>query len=181
MFKVETNITEFKEGLKAKLHELIDVDKVLREAALDTVAVVSERVQQHGKKTDGSPIKSGSNSVKGYKSKKTGKVYSKKRRGAEEIDLNTPYSEGYARRRVKKGLQIERIDETYTGDMMGDFIAAPDGKTGYVVGFRGQLSSDKADWNEMRFGTIFQLSESEANFIQEKVKTKINAILNRPS
>lgn len=181
MFKVETNIEQFKQSIKINLQQLIEGDKLLREAALDAVALISDRVQQRGLKSDNSPIKSEKNSVAAHKNNKTGKIFSKKKKTTTRVLLSTPYNEEYAAKRIKKGLEIDKIDLTFSGDMMGDFIVAPEGKTGYVIGFKGQLSSDKADWNERRFGEIFQLSNNEAKLIQDIVAKKINAILNKPS
>lgn len=181
MFKVETNIEQFKNSIKGTLEQLIQGDKLLREVALDTVVLISDRVQQKGLKSDGSPIKSDKNSVSAHKNNKTGKLFSKRKKTTTRVLLSTPYSEEYAAKRVKKGLEIDKIDLTFSGDMMGDFIVAPEGKTGYIIGFKGQLSSDKADWNERRFGTIFQLTDSEANLIKGIVSKKINEIFNKPS
>jgi hypothetical protein len=179
VFKVETNIEQFKNNIKGELAQLIQGDKLLREIALDTVVLISDRIQQRGLKADGTPIKSDKNNIAAHKNFKTGKIFSKRKKTTTRVILSTPYSEEYAKKRVKKGLEIDKIDLTFSGDMMGDFIVAPEGKTGYVIGFKGQLSSDKADWNERKFGTIFQLSDSEAKLIQEKVRIKINEIFNK--
>jgi hypothetical protein len=179
VFKVETNIEQFKQSVKANLQQLVNSDKILREAALGAVALISDRVQQRGLKTDGGKIKSDKNSVAAHKNFKTGKIFSKRKRTTNRVLLSTPYSEEYAETRISKGLEVDKIDLTFSGDMMGDFVVAPDGKTGYVIGFRGQLSSDKADWNERRFGTIFQLSTTEANLVQSIVTKKINEIFNK--
>jgi hypothetical protein len=181
VFKIETNIEQFNQSVKLTMDKLINGDKLLREAALDAIALISHRVQQEGKKTDGSQMKSEKNNIYAHKNNKTGKIFSKRKRTTTRVILSTPYSEEYARERVKKGLEINKVDLTFSGDMMGDFIVAPEGKTGYVIGFRGQHSSDKADWNERLFGTIFQLSDSEASLIQGKVTGKINEIINKPS
>jgi len=177
MFKVESNIEDFKKSVHAKFAQLIDVDKVLREAALGAVALISNRVQNHGLNSDEKPIKSESRTVKAHKSNKTGKIYKNKRKGSSEIHLNTPYSQGYAKHRVDKGKEIDIINLTFSSQMMDNFIVAPEGKTGYIVGFRGKTAADKADWNEARFGKIFQLSKNESDKIQKIVTDKINAIL----
>jgi hypothetical protein len=181
VFKVETNIEQFKKEVNLSLSKLIDGDKLLREAAFNAVALISNRVQQEGKKSDGSLIKSDKNSIPAFKNNKTGKIFSKRKKTTTRVLLSTPYNEEYAKKRFKQGLEINKVDLTFSGDMMGDFIPAPEGKTGYAIGFRGQHSSDKADWNERLFGTIFQLSTNEANLIQGIVTTKINEILNKPS
>lgn len=155
MFKVESNIEQVKKEVKLTINQLIDVDKILREASLDAVVMISDRVQQRGENTAGEKMITKSTPKKGA------------------------YSSSYADKRVKNGLQIEHIDLTFQGDMMNDFTVAPDGETGYIIGFRGQLSSDKSEWNERKFGTIFQLSETESELIKSIITNKINAILNK--
>lgn len=155
MFTVESNIDQVKKQVKLKLEQLIDVDKTLREAALDAVVLISDRVQQRGENTSGQKMITKS-------VKKTGS-----------------YDAYYAEKRTKKGLQTDHIDLTFNGDMMNDFHIAPDGETSYIIGFRGQLSSDKSDWNERKFGTIFQLSGKESELITSIITKRINAILNK--
>lgn len=153
MFKVESDIDKFYQKQLKTFEQLASADKVLREAAFDTVVIISDRVQQQGKKTDGGLIKSKA-------SKKTGE-----------------YSFYHGKQRQKKGFTTEIIDLTFSGDMMGDFVPVPDGPTSYLVGFRGNKSSEVAEFNEQRFGVIFQLSPSELSFIMNKINTKINEIL----
>lgn len=157
MFKVNSNIEQIINIQLKTLDQLADADKVLREAAFNTVAIISHRVQQEGKAINGEQIKS----------------TSKKKYNA--------YSYGYGKKRNKEGYQTEKIDLTFSGDMMGDFLPAPEDKTSYVVGFRGKTASDKADWNERRFGKIFELSKAESDLIGGIISKKVNEILNRQS
>lgn len=153
MFKVESDFDKFYRNHVKTLDQLKSADKVLREAAFDSVVIISDRVQQKGLKTDGDKISS----------------KSKKKTGA--------YSFYYGRKRAKDGFQTGHIDMTYSGDMMGDFVPVPVGQSEYAIGFRGKKTSDVAEFNEMRFGTIFHLSESELNFIMKKINKKVNEIL----
>jgi hypothetical protein len=153
MFKIESDIEKFYQKQLKTFEELASADKVLREAAFDTVVIISDRVQQKGKKTDGTDIQSKA-------TKKTG-----------------DYSFYYGKTRQKKGFQVDHIDLTFSGDMMGDLVPIPEGTTSYLVGFRGKKSSDVAEYNEQRFGVVFQLSPSELTFILNKINTKINEII----
>jgi hypothetical protein len=155
MFKIDSNLEEVKKTLTTKLENAIQFDKVLREVCLDAIVLISHRVQQDGKKSDGSKIT----------------TTSKKRFGA--------YSYQYGKKRASKGLQTKIIDQTFTGDMLGDFTLAPEGEKSYVIGFRGKTASDKAEWNERRFGKIYQLSKDESKLIQDIIRKRINAILNK--
>lgn len=155
MFKIDSNLEEVKKSLQTKLETAIQFDKVLREVGLDAVVLISHRVQQEGKKSDGSKIS----------------TKAKKRFGA--------YSYEYGKKREKEGLQTKIIDQTYSGDMLGDFILAPEGEKSYIIGFRGKTASDKAEWNERRFGKIYQLSNEESKLLSDIINKRINAILNK--
>lgn len=155
MFKIESNIEDVKKSIQKTLTNSIKFDQALREGALSAVALISDRVQQRGERADGSKMVTSS----------------KEKIGA--------YSKPYAKQREKKGLQTSIIDQTYSGDMMGDFVPAPEGANSYIVGFRGQLSSDKADWNERKFGKIFQLSERETKLVQGIITKRLNASSNK--
>ena len=56
MFKIESNISQIKDHVHSTMKQLIDADKILRTAAFDAVALVSDRVQHKGLKSDGTPI-----------------------------------------------------------------------------------------------------------------------------
>lgn len=154
MITITTNINE---QIKKAIHDKvvqINPEKIAREAALDVVALISDRVQQRGEKTNGEKITTSSNKTTGA------------------------YSKYYGIKRKKSGRETDYIDLTFSGDMMGDFITAPiDG--GAEVGFKGKLSSDKAEWNEARFGELFSLSDSEQELIGKVVTNRINGILNK--
>lgn len=132
----------------------LNVEKLAREIAFDALALVSDRIQQRGEKSDGSKITSPA----------------KTKFGA--------YSKGYGVKRKKAGRETDYIDLTFSGDMMGDFIVSPV-NGGAEVGFKGKESSDKADWNEAKFGTIFHLSEDETQQLNDIVQSRINEILNK--
>lgn len=143
--KIESNLASVIQNLSFKITSLEDADKLFRTAAFDSVALISDRVQQDGLKTNDTPIKSF-------------------------------YSAGYGKKRRKAGLQTQFIDLTFSGDMMGDFIPATI-IGGWAAGFRGEKASQKADWNEERFGTIFNLSTDELNVVTKGINDYINAAL----
>ncbi len=161
MFKYETNIDQVKLQIKHKLEGLIDGDKILREAALDVVVLVSDRVQQRGENSEGQKMITKSHTKKGAYSYDYGKL---------REDGNKKFN---------GGLQTDHIDLTFTGDMFNNYTIAPEGQTSYIIGFKDKLSSDKADWNERKFGRIFQLSEKESELIKGIITKRINAILNK--
>ncbi len=138
--KIESNLASVMQNIQIDLTSLKDADKLFRQAAFDSVALISDRVQQDGLKTNETPIKSF-------------------------------YSLAYGKKRRKEGLQTQYVDLTFDGDMMDDFTAAQSGNE-YHAGFRSEKQGQKADWNEQRFGTIFNLSGKET-------KTVVGGILNK--
>ena len=147
---LSTNINEVINRETAMFQQVIDADKVLREVALSAVAYMSNRIQQEGKKSDGTKLK----------------TKAKEKFGA--------YSKSWGKERSKKH-QTDYIDLTYSGDMMMDFLPIPIGENEYGVGFRGK-NSQKADYLEEYFGDIFLPTEEEEEFIVESLNKKLDAI-----
>lgn len=176
MIRISTNIEDVFNGLEADIQKFINSDKLLRTVALDAVAMISHRVQQQGKKTDGTLISSNKNHIAAHRDFKANKIFSKRKKSTNRVILKTPYSEGYAKERITEGRQIGYIDLTMTGDTLGDFIAEPSGKSEYSVGFRGQKSSDVAGYLEDYFGPIFTPSENEVEFLSEELERGLDAI-----
>ncbi len=116
-------------------------DKIARIACLNSVALISQRVQNQGLDSN-------------------------------EQSIGT-YSKSWAQQRIKKGRQIKIIDLTYSGEMMDSFTFSPLGKD-YVVGFSSDTQGQKADWNEERFGTIFQLSNEELSDINNEIQNGLD-------
>lgn len=114
-------------------------DKIARIACLNSVALISQRVQNQGLDSN-------------------------------EQSIGT-YSKSWAQQRIKKGRQTAFIDLTYssTDTMMDYFTFSPLAKD-YVVGFSQDFAGQKADWNEERFGTIFQLSNEELSDINNEIQ-----------
>jgi hypothetical protein len=151
MIKITSNIGEVIKEIDVTLSQLKDTDKVLRAAAFDTVAIISDRVQQRGKRAGKELI-----------------TKSKERTGR--------YSKYYGRKRIEEGRQVDVIDSTYSGDMMGDFIPAAVGNNEYHVGFRGDKSSSKAEYMEAYFGEIYSLSGEEYKDVSNTIDEAIDEI-----
>jgi hypothetical protein len=90
-----TNLGAWIAENKKILDKLRDPDKVLKTAALNSVALISERIQVFGKLSNGSAIGGGQ------------------------------YNKSYAKRRTKSGRQVAHIDYNFSGDLMQSFIAGP--------------------------------------------------------
>jgi hypothetical protein len=121
----------------ANFQNATDANKVLRQAVIVVVPEMKRRIQNDGKNSADVQMKT-----------KSARKY-----GA--------YSRAYGRFRNKKGFQTAIIDLTLSGAMMNSLKAGPTGPNSYGIGFLGPDEFKKAEWNEGRFGTIFDPSKYE--------------------
>lgn len=142
---IVSNISDAIKNDIAKIKSLKDPDKTTRILAFDTVAIVSDRIQQKGLKSDGTLIQ--------------GK-----------------YSGGYSNKRENKGLQTNYVDLTFSGDMMADFLPVQDGPI-WGAGFTGKKNADVAEYNERRFGKIFDLTKEEEKVIENSFNAIVKKLL----
>jgi len=156
---IQSDLTQFISAQKEMLGELgLNSDKILRQAAFDLTVLITDRIQQRGELTSGVKMKTSSQYKAGS------------------------YSFDYAKyTRVKTGRQINHIDLTLTGEMMDNFLPTSNGKNEYVVGFMGKSNADKAEWNELNFGVIFQASNEEISQTGEAISDNVNEIIRRNS
>ena len=155
--------------LKQQLKNFRDAskaDKVLRAAALYAAPAVSDRVQDSGRKSDGSelpPYDSKRVIGKGSPiSRKFGDIASKKQVKARlKAYGDTEEFYGYADFRRSLGLQTAYMDLTLTGAMWASWKPVPISNTAYGVTFTSSEQAKIAGYLEERFGPIFELSEEE--------------------
>jgi hypothetical protein len=121
----------------ANFQNATDANKVLRQAVIVVVPEMKRRIQNDGKNTADVQMK----------------TKSPRKYGA--------YSRAYGRFRNKKGFQTAIIDLTLSGAMMNSLKAGPTGPNSYGIGFLGPDEFKKAEWNEEKFGTIFDPSKYE--------------------
>ncbi len=126
---------------KSLLNDVLS-DRIYRTACLDSIALISNRIQQKGQKSDG--VKIGS------------------------------YKKNYAKYRDKKGRQSNYIDLTFTGEMIDGLAFSKTSDEEYSIGFSSKKSADKAEWNEARFGSVFELTEDEISLVISEVEVKVN-------
>jgi len=142
--------------------EASQADKVLREAALYAAPAVSDRVQQDGKKSDGSdlpPYDSGKSfSTSSPIGKKFAEIANKKQQKAFG---NADSFGSYKEFRQKLGLQTAYMDLTLTGAMWGSWMPVPISNTAYGVAFTTAEQAKIAGYLEQRFGAIFELTNKE--------------------
>ena len=151
--------------LKQQLQNFEDAsvaDKVLRAAALYAAPAVSDRVQQDGKKSDGTdlpPYDSGKSfSISSPIGRRFGDIANKKQKKAFG---NSDSFGSYKEFRQKLGLQTAYMDLTLTGAMWGSWMPIPISNKAYGVTFVTFEQAKIAGFLEERFGPIFELTNEE--------------------
>jgi hypothetical protein len=139
----------------ANFQNATDANKVLRQAVIVVVPEMKRRIQNDGKNS--SDVKMRTKSSKKY--------------GA--------YSRAYGRFRNKKGFQTAIIDLTLSGAMMNSLKAGPTGPNSYGIGFLGPDEFKKAEWNEGRFGTIFDPSKYELQVSLDVINRQAQKLLSK--
>jgi hypothetical protein len=154
-------LKNFKDASKA--------DKVLRAAALYAAPAVQSRVQQQGKKADGSdlpPYDSGrSISMASPIGRKFGDIANK--RQAKAFGKRDSFN-SYKEYRESLGRQTAYMDLTLTGDMWASWRPVPISDTAYGVAFVSTEQNKIAGYLEERFGAIFELTDQE---LEQSLKT----------
>jgi hypothetical protein len=139
----------------ANFQNATDANKVLRQAVIVVVPEMKRRIQNDGKNTADVQMKT-----------KSARKY-----GA--------YSRAYGRFRNKKGFQTAIIDLTLSGAMMNSLKAGPTGPNSYGIGFLGPDEFKKAEWNEGRFGTIFDPSKYELQVSLDVINRQAQKLLSK--
>lgn len=161
MYRIESNYDEFINAQLIFLDALDPersnsaADRAMREACTDSMALISQRVQNRGEKTDGSKITSKAGKKLGAYSYQ----YGKKRQSTK----------------TKSSHQIDIIDLTFSGDMFNSLTFEPQDGV-YNIGFAGEKEGMKAEYNEERFGEIFSLSDDEFEFVMDKLFSQLSSI-----
>jgi hypothetical protein len=139
----------------ANFQNATDSNKVLRQAVIVVVPEMKRRIQNDGKNS--ADVKMRTKSARKY--------------GA--------YSKAYGRFRNKKGFQTAIIDLTLSGAMMNSLKAGPTGPNSYGIGFLGPDEFKKAEWNEGRFGTIFDPSKYELQVSLDVINRQAQKLLSK--
>jgi len=135
---------EISNSEKESLLKTLTDDRIYRTACFDSIALISNRIQQKGQKSDESKIGNGT------------------------------YSKQYAKKRDKNGRQTRYVDLTFTGEMIDGLSFEKTSDNEYSVGFSSQKSAEKAEWNEARFGIVFELSDNELDLVKSSIEDNLN-------
>jgi hypothetical protein len=162
-----SNYTSIKGFLEVQIKNLTNAmnpDKVLRQAVVTLVPEMKNRIQQDGKKSDGTQIGvySDKTITGGPIASRFGQIATKKQISARMKAFgDTTEFYGYKDFRASLGRQTAFIDLTLTGDMMRDLKAGPTGPTSYGAGFLSNEQRKIANFNEEKFGLIFDPTDQE--------------------
>lgn len=166
-----------------KLNQLTNPDKVLRLAVVTMVPEMKNRIQQDGKKSDGSQI--GQYSTKSlsfgpitnrFYDNATQKQFAKRFKGNSSPGT---FSGGYKQLRQELGRQVAFVDLTLTGDMMRDMKPGPTGPNSYGIGFLSSEQHKIAQYNEKHFGITFDPTEQELKQSLVTINKAISSILSK--
>lgn len=148
--KLKLDTAGFGDKLRAKLALISNPQTMLRPIAFDLVAKMTERIHDKGTGSDGAPI-----SAKGYSSSYLKTRQSKFNRTADP-----------------------KVIISLTRQLENDWsVVAIQG--GYGIGFKNTFNYQKAGWMHDLFGDrIFNLSEEEKTYAQERFKELVNEQFN---
>lgn len=157
---IVTNLTEvFRKHLNTTVNKLKS-DQIMRAGATNLLALVSMRIQNEGKATNGRAIEAD------YAANRS----QTKRRGA--------YSSGHFYHRRTRGRQTDKMDLTLTGKTLDiDFTIMPVPK-GWGIGFTNSESLQRIRYLEEMFRTdIIKPSEEELALAFKNILEDINHVI----
>lgn len=126
-----------------------EIGEIIYEGAIKAMDLVQDRVEGQGLATNGSFLTTPSNTPIGR------------------------YGQRHGAARQKRGLSIDKVDLSFTGQMWSDWDETRNGnETG--VGFKSGESRDKAQSNEELYDTkIFRPSQSEIDIAKRRMRDVI--------
>ena len=121
--KVNTNLAEVSDRIRAKLEKMKDKEQLLRPLCFDLVELMTKRIHERGENASGSPIGTYSNSYLKYRGK------------------------GDSKNNVAPRGTDSKVIVSLTRELENDWsvIATP---KGYGIGFKNSFNLEKARWVE---------------------------------
>ena len=167
----------------ANFQNATDANKVLRQAVIVVVPEMKRRIQNDGKKSDGSQIGKYSTKKLSF-GKITNRFYdtATKKQLAARIKNNAKpgtFEGGYKQLRQERGLETSFVDLTFTGAMMGDLKAGPAGPNSYGIGFLSSEQNKIAGYNEKKYGVIFDLAKYELQVSLDVINRQAQKLLSK--
>lgn len=150
-----SNITMKMEGVLAYMPD--EIQKLLFQGAADVVVIVVHRIRTQGEDADGGTLITRSSMPYGR------------------------YSQRHGRARNEKGLQVARVDLTFTGEMLRDYNITEREPNQVGVGFVNDESHEKAEELEKYYNApvfVPSLSEEDevVNDLEESIFNLIDAL-----
>jgi hypothetical protein len=152
------NYNSTKQFLEVQIRNLtnaMNADLVLRKAVVTMTGELKNRITQDGKLSNGGKITSPSPEKFGA------------------------YSKGYGKKRAKNGRQTAIIDLVYSGAMIVDLKPGPTGPNSFGLGFLSNEQRKIANFNEERFGAIFDPTDQELKQSLVTINKAITKILSK--
>ena len=151
-------LTLIENGIQDSINSLnakdIVLSQALKKGAEMSVSDMKDRIQNVGNDSNNNPIITRSANSQGR------------------------YSERYAKRRSRYGLQTGYVDLTFTGDMMDDLQVLSVDSDSASVGFSQDKNFEISLYNEETFSTdIFIPSDQEADDVLNYIDSQIEQLL----
>lgn len=186
MITIKTNASEVYGSMAKKLESLTKTDKILREAALLSLARIRVRVFSTGQNSAKRQIGRYSDHKQPYywfTNKTIPKVFQNRlRKYASKGKTGTIYFNVKNHKQVRQlvGRQVEFVDLEFTGQMRGGFLPIPgNGRTTFGLGWPNPVLAKRAAYNEERYGYIFSLTTDELNAVINLVALRSFQVLRK--
>lgn len=147
----------FAEFARAQIRNLSEIQEntVVREAAIIVAGAIKQRVENSGKDSNNTPLRT-----------KSDKAY-----GA--------YSEAYGKKRNRKGRQTAKVDLNFTGTMWSTWRPVP-APNGWGATFVDAEQHKIAGYNQETFETpIFAPTENEIKIGNNAINQRVRKLLKR--
>lgn len=153
---VYKSFAEFAKSQAINIMAVTDADTVMRAAAIVVAGEIKRRIENEGKNSAGSQMKS----------------KAKEKYGA--------YSRSWGEVRASKGFQTSIIDLSFTGDMWKAWLPVPT-ERGWGATFVDADQLKVAGYNEERFGGVFGPTAKENKIGLAEINRQFKAIMKRKS
>jgi hypothetical protein len=160
--------------------QLGDADRIVKTSLLDSLAMIKNRIQQRGQKSDGSQIGKYSEATLNFKgiTGRFGGIANKKQSKArlKEFGDTDEFYGGYKEFRESLGRQTEFVDLTLSGETIGAFTVIPISSDSFGLGFNNAEAAKIAEAQEKKYGEVYSLTDDEEAFINEQIEKRIDEI-----
>lgn len=151
--KVNTNIAEVSERLRAKLEKVKDKETLLRPLCFDLVEIMTKRIHKRGENASGTQIGTYSNPYLKYRER------------------------GDPKNNVAPRGTDSKVIVSLTRELENDWSVIGTPK-GYGIGFKNVFNLQKARWVEVMKGVIFSMTSQENKYASDFINHHVSEALN---